>query len=66
MSRYVTDTHALYWHLANDPMLSPAARQVFHETDAGQHQILVPGRAYLSGVICSEGEGHEPEEGQKK
>jgi len=43
VSQYVTDTHALYWHLANNPRLSPAARQVFHDADAGLHQVLVPG-----------------------
>jgi len=54
MSQYVTDTHALYWHLANVPMLSPAARQIFHETDVGQHQILVPGIALIEMVYLVE------------
>lgn len=47
MSQYVTDTHALYWHLTNDPRLSLAARQVFREADTGLHQILVPGIALI-------------------
>ncbi len=42
MSQYVTDTHALYWYLTNDVKLSPLARQVFQEADAGLHQVLVP------------------------
>ena len=38
MSQYVTDTHAIIWHLVNDRRLSSRARQVFTETDAGQLQ----------------------------
>ncbi len=34
MSQYVTDTHALIWHLVNDQRLSSRARQVFTETNA--------------------------------
>jgi PIN domain nuclease of toxin-antitoxin system len=54
VSRYVTDTHALYWHLTNDPRLSPGARQVFHEADVGLHQILVPGIALIEMVYLVE------------
>ncbi len=42
MSRYVTDTHALYWHLEGSPKLSETARQIFREADAGNHQIMIP------------------------
>ena len=54
MSQYVTDTHALYWHFTNDPRLSPAARQVFHEADAGMHQILIPGIVLIEMVYLVE------------
>ncbi|MFQ5855425.1 MAG: type II toxin-antitoxin system VapC family toxin [Anaerolineae bacterium] len=54
MSRYVTDTHALYWHLTNDTRLSSAARQVFEETDTGIHQILVPGIVLIEMVYLVE------------
>jgi PIN domain nuclease of toxin-antitoxin system len=54
MSRYVTDTHALYWHLTGDARLSLAARQVFSEADTGLHQILVPGIALIEMVYLSE------------
>ena len=54
MSQYVTDTHALYWHFTNDPRLSPAARQVFHEADAGMHQILIPGIVLVEMVYLIE------------
>jgi len=43
MTRFVTDTHALYWHLTQDLRLSPAARQIFQDADAGKNQILIPG-----------------------
>jgi len=54
VSQYVTDTHALYWHFTNDPRLSPAARQVFHEADAGVHQILIPGIVLIEMVYLVE------------
>lgn len=54
MSEYVTDTHALYWHLTNDPRLSVAARQVFLETDNGQHRVFVPGIALIEMVYLLE------------
>lgn len=43
MSEYVTDTHALHWHLIQDLRLSAPVRQVFAEADAGLHRIFVPG-----------------------
>ncbi len=42
MNQYVTDTHALYWHLMGSPKLSPVAQKIFQETDIGLHQILIP------------------------
>lgn len=47
MSEYVTDTHALYWHLTNDPKLSAAARRVFLQADQGLHRVFVPGIALI-------------------
>ncbi len=43
MSRFVSDTHALVWHLTDDATLSPAARQVLRDADRGDHLVLVPG-----------------------
>jgi PIN domain nuclease of toxin-antitoxin system len=43
MSRFVTDTHALYWHLTQDPKLSPTAQDIFRDADTGKNQILIPG-----------------------
>ena len=47
MSEYVADTHALYWHLTDDPRLSMIARQVFIEADRGLHLVFVPGIALI-------------------
>jgi len=54
MSRYVTDTHSLYWHLTNDPRLSAVARQVFQEADVALHQILVPSIVLIEMVYLVE------------
>ena len=54
MSRYVTDTHALYWHFTNDPRLSQVAHQIFREADSGLHQILVPGIVLVEMVYLIE------------
>jgi PIN domain nuclease of toxin-antitoxin system len=39
---YVTDTHALIWHLTEDPQLSTAAREIFQSVDSGQERIFIP------------------------
>ena len=54
MSEYVTDTHALYWHLTHDPRLSMIARQVFVEADRGLHRVFVPGIALFEMVYLVE------------
>ncbi len=41
MSAYVTDTHALLWHLSNDPVLSASASALFHQADAGVVEIII-------------------------
>lgn len=42
MNTYVTDTHALLWHLSQDLALSPKAARLFSEADRGQTTIVVP------------------------
>lgn len=42
MSNYVTDTHALLWHLSNDRRLSEQARSIFVAADVGTANIYVP------------------------
>lgn len=54
MSDYVSDTHALYRHLTNDPRLSAAARQVFLDTDVGTHRLFVPGIALVEMIYLIE------------
>ncbi len=39
MSRYVSDTHALHWHLTSNPKLSTRAARMFQAADAGYDQI---------------------------
>jgi PIN domain nuclease of toxin-antitoxin system len=54
MNRFVTDTHPLVWHLTGKPKLSPSAKKVFAETDAGLYQILIPGIVLIEMVYLSE------------
>lgn len=42
MRWYVTDIHALLWHLMKSRKLSKKARSVFQAADEGMVQILVP------------------------
>jgi PIN domain nuclease of toxin-antitoxin system len=39
---FVTDTHALIWHLTGDPRLSAEARRVFQNTDQGRETVHIP------------------------
>jgi PIN domain nuclease of toxin-antitoxin system len=54
MSRYVSDTHALHWHLVGNNKLSATARRIFEEADAGMHQILVPGIVLIEFIYLVE------------
>ncbi len=54
MSRYVTDTHPLIWHLTGKSQLSVDAKKIFIKTDAGFHQILVPGIVLIEMVYLTE------------
>ncbi len=54
MSRYVTDTHALHWHLVGNPKLSATAQQIFQAADAGVVQIIVPGIVLVEFVYLEE------------
>lgn len=39
---YVTDTHALIWHLHRWENLSPTVQAIFAQADAGQITIVIP------------------------
>lgn len=54
MSRYVTDTHALHWHLVGNPKLSATAQQIFQAADRGQHQIVIPGIVLIEFIYLVE------------
>lgn len=54
MSQYVTDTHALYWHMMEDSRLSPKIKKIFTEADAGLHRILIPGIVLIEMVYLGE------------
>jgi len=42
MMEYVTDCHALYWHLTDSPLLGKGAVAAFAAAAAGQAVIYVP------------------------
>jgi hypothetical protein len=42
MSDYVTDTHALFWYLADDSRLGDEANRAFEEAEQGHALIYVP------------------------
>jgi PIN domain nuclease of toxin-antitoxin system len=54
MGEYVTDTHALDWHLAHDSALSPTTRRIFEAADEGQHRIHVAGITLIEMVYLGE------------
>jgi PIN domain nuclease of toxin-antitoxin system len=54
MDTYVTDTHALLWHLSSDPALSPAAANLFREADAGAVEIIIPSIVLVEVVYLCE------------
>lgn len=57
MARYVTDTHALIWHLQANRKLSRKAHTIFHQADAGQVIIIVPSIVLVELVYLAE-KGH--------
>lgn len=54
MSQFVTDTHPLIWHLTKSTRLSSNTQRIFTETDAGIHQILLPGIVLIEMVYLAE------------
>lgn len=54
MSRYVSDTHALHWHLVGNKKLSATAQQIFQAADTGAVQIVVPGIVLIEFVYLEE------------
>ncbi len=54
MNRYVTDTHALIWHLQNLPNLSSRVRQIFSEIDEGRSKAVIPTIVPVEMIYLSE------------
>ncbi len=60
MAQYVTDTHALLWHLLRDQRLSATARAIFNDADAGLHQILIPSIVLVETIYLAERKRVDP------
>ncbi len=42
MKEFVTDTHALLWHLFKNERLSPKAANIFNQADNNEVRIDIP------------------------
>jgi PIN domain nuclease of toxin-antitoxin system len=54
VSSYVTDTHALLWHLYGNSKLSPTAKSIFDRADAGDDEILIPAIVLVEIIFLTE------------
>jgi PIN domain nuclease of toxin-antitoxin system len=54
VSSYVTDTHALIWHLTADAQLSTTCREVFEAADRGEATIWIPAIVLVETVYLAE------------
>jgi PIN domain nuclease of toxin-antitoxin system len=54
MSKYVTDTHALLWHISNSANLSARAKVIFDNADMGRAIIIVPSIVLVECVYLAE------------
>jgi predicted nucleic acid-binding protein len=54
MNIYVADTHALLWHLSNDPALSTPATDIFRQADVGVTEIVIPSIVLVEVVYLCE------------
>jgi len=54
MNAYVTDTHALLWHLSRDPALSAPAADLFRQADEGMVEIIIPSIVLVEVVYLCE------------
>ncbi|MCP4659431.1 MAG: type II toxin-antitoxin system VapC family toxin [bacterium] len=51
---YVLDTHALIWHLQGSDSLSPKARSILDDVDAGKATAIVPSIVLVEMVYLAE------------
>jgi predicted nucleic acid-binding protein len=54
VSIYVTDTHALIWHLTASDQLSPTCGAIFEAADRGEARIWIPGIVLVETVYLAE------------
>lgn len=57
-SRYVADTHAIFWYLTDSPRLSRAASAVFDRADTGEAVIYLPAIVLAELYFLNEKLGH--------
>jgi len=50
MDRYVVDTHALVWYLANDSRIGSKAKSLLYRCDAGDIQVIVPAIVLIESI----------------
>ncbi len=51
---HVADTHAIIWHLTLNPRLSPVARAVLLDADAGNRRIFVPSISLVEAIFLAD------------
>lgn len=54
MNTYVADTHALLWHLSDNPVLGLMARKVFDEAETGNATILISAITLIETIYLAE------------
>lgn len=51
---FVTDTHALLWHLTEDESLSKKAKEIFCRADQGEVDVVVPTTVLAEALFITE------------
>lgn len=51
---FVTDTHALLWHLTEDESLSKKAREIFGRADHGEVDVVIPTTVLAEALFITE------------
>lgn len=51
---FVTDTHPLLWHLAEDESLSKRAEEIFNRADRGEIDIVIPTTVLAEALFITE------------
>lgn len=51
---FVTDTHALLWHLTEDESLSKEAKEIFGRADKGEVDVVIPTTVLAEALFITE------------